>query len=114
MKRMSAKRAARDRNYDEQRMLAHTRDRGMCIVCMKPGESTHHRQGRGIPDPHRLSNLITVCGDGTRGCHGRIHRNPAWAYDNGYMVHRNGVETPENTPVRYGDMFVDLTNGDPS
>lgn len=99
-------------HYEKQRRLAYARDQGRCVVCQHPAAtgSIHHRQGRGGPDPHRLSNLITVHGSGTTGCHGRIHANPAWAYENGFMVRRNGVLRPEDIPVQYGTEQIHLTN----
>lgn len=99
-------------HYQRQRERAYERDNGCCVVCGKPAPtgSIHHRQGRGGPDPHRLSNLITVHGSGTTGCHGRIHAGPAWAYDWGYMVHRLGTATTEGTPVMYAGVPRLLTN----
>lgn len=85
--------------YNRQRQAAYERDNGGCVICGKPAESVHHRQGRSGPDPHRLANLVTACGDGVRGCHGEIHANPSAAYVYGRMVPRLGVRTPEDTPV---------------
>lgn len=111
MKRVSAKRAARDRDYEKQRQAAYQRDKGRCVVGVTcPGEQTHHRQGRRIPDPHQLANLLTVCAMH----HAAIHQRPEWARENGYMVPRLGVLTPETVPVRYGNLMVNLTNGDPT
>ena len=96
-----------DAHYKRQRVTAFERDRGLCVVggaC--PAEQVHHRQGRGGPDPHRLSNLISVCA----AHHGQIHASPAWAYENGFMVRRNGVLRPEDVPVRYGTELIHLTN----
>lgn len=99
-------------DYQAVRRLVYERDKGRCVVCLEAVTtgSVHHRQGRGGKDPHRLSNCLLVCGTGTTGCHGRIHSNPAWAYENGYMVRRLGVDTPETVPVRYGDLMVHLIN----
>lgn len=99
-------------DYQAVRRLVYERDKGRCVVCLEAVTtgSVHHRQGRRIKDPHRLSNCVLVCGTGTTGCHGRIHANPEWAYENGYMVRRLGVDTPETVPVRYGDLMVHLSN----
>lgn len=99
-------------DYQAVRRLVYERDKGRCVVCLEAVTtgSVHHRQGRGGKDPHRLSNCLLVCGTGTTGCHGRIHASPAWAYENGYMVRRLGVDTPETVPVRYGDLMVNLSN----
>lgn len=96
--------------YQRQRLRAWERDRGRCVVCGRTAESVHHRQGRGGSDPHRLANLITVCGDGVRGCHGLIHGHPAAAYAQGRMVPRLGVLTPEDTPVLTQSGWVLLDN----
>lgn len=89
-----------DRVYRQAREVAWERDNGWCVLCGRTGESVHHRQGRGGKIPHRLSNLITVCGDGTRGCHARIHQNPAASYAAGTMVPRNGIRTTTGTPIK--------------
>ena len=91
--------------YQRQRLRAWERDRGRCVVCGGPGTQIHHRQGRGGPDPHRLPNLILVDDD----CHRRIHGNPAWAYEHGYMVRRHGVVPPEQVAVVVNHLPVWLT-----
>ena len=99
--------------YQRQRRRAWERDGGACVVCGRTAESVHHRQGRQGPDPHRLSNLATMCGDGVRGCHGQAHANPSAAYAYGRMVPRLGVRTPEETPVltRHGWVLFDNDGG---
>lgn len=99
IRRVSAKRSARDVSYPAAREAAARRDGGRCVRCGKPVESFHHRQGRGGPDPHRLSGLISVCGDGVRGCHGWIHAHPDLARAHGLMVPRLGILTTQDTPV---------------
>lgn len=96
-------------DYQSQRLTAYARDKGRCVVCLGHGQQCHHRQGRGGKDPHRLSNLLTVCAED----HRRIHGNPAWAYENGYMVPRLGIRTPEDTPVltRSGWVLYDNDGG---
>ena len=99
--------------YQRQRRRALGRDGGACVVCGRTAVSVHHRQGRGGKDPHRLSNLITVCGDGVRGHHGEIHANPSASYALGRMVPRLGIRTPEDTPVltRSGWVLLDNDGG---
>ncbi len=83
--------------YPAQRERAYSRDKGRCIRCVRrPGEQIHHRQGRRIADPHRLSNLITLCAD----CHRYVHAHPAESYDAGTMVPRNGIRTTTGTPIK--------------
>lgn len=99
--------------YDRQRRRAWERDNGQCIVCGRTGDSFHHRQGRGGPDPHRLSNIALFCGDGVRGCHGDAHAHPSAAYAYGRMVPRLGIRTPEETPVltHHGWVLLDNNGG---
>lgn len=99
--------------YDAQRRRAWERDKGLCVICGRTAESVHHRQGRGGSDPHRLANLLTVCGDGVRGHHGEIHAHPSASYALGRMVPRLGIRTPEETPVltRHGWVLLDNNGG---
>lgn len=53
--------------------------------------SIHHRKTRGMGgtrrvDVNELHHLLVVCGDGTRGCHGWIGREPALARERGLIV----------------------------
>jgi len=48
--------------------------------------SVHHIGGRGGDDPHRLTNLIGLCGE----CHRRAHGEPVWARSVGLMRTRLG------------------------
>ena len=48
-------------------------------VCMGRAMTMHHRRKRGQGGPWSPSNLLAVCGDGTRGCHGWIEANPKLA-----------------------------------
>lgn len=86
------------------------RDRDRCVVCgvYTPGGSLHHRQGRGGPDPHRLANIILLCGSGTTGCHGWVHAHPEESYRAGWMVRRHGLDVCEDIPVTtyYGPVLL--------
>lgn len=91
--------------------MAFERDLGRCIVCNGPAANVHHRQGRRIRDPHRLSNLLSCCGSGTTGCHEAIHSHRFPVYDYGWKVRKHGIATPETAPVKlFGRGFVYLTN----
>lgn len=85
------------------------RDAYSCAVC---GElvgsrrgvdySIHHRRPRRMggtsqPDTNLPSNLLTVCGSGTTGCHGHIESHRADAYDAGWLLHASDV--PSQTPI---------------
>ena len=99
--------------YQRQRRRAWERDGGACVICGRTAESVHHRQGRSGPDPHRLANLLTLCGDGVRGDHGEIHAHQSASYALGRMVPRLGIRTPEDTPVltRSGWVLLDNDGG---
>jgi 5-methylcytosine-specific restriction endonuclease McrA len=74
----------------EARGEALLRDRFRCIPqmaedCSGHAEHVHHIAGRVGKDPHRLTNLVSVC----YRCHESIHGNPRRAYDLGWMRKRN-------------------------
>lgn len=54
---------------------------------------SHAWEGLNLP-----SNLITVCGSGTMGCHARIHAHPKESYAKGWLVSAYN-DHPENVPV---------------
>lgn len=54
----------------------------MCEVCMKAKTSdVHHTKGRGrfYMD---VDTWLSVC----RSCHDKIHKEPKWAREKGYLV----------------------------
>jgi hypothetical protein len=64
--------------------------------------STQHRQARGMGGTSRTavnlpSNLLTLCGSGTTGCHGWVEAHPAESRANGWSV--PSWETPARIPV---------------
>lgn len=54
------------------------------------------------PNTNSPSNLILLCGDGVRGCHGHIEQNRAEARKAGYNIPQF-VANPETIPVQYWD-----------
>ena len=59
--------------------------RPRCEVCDKaPATDIHHRRGRWKSRLNDTEWWIGVC----RGCHDRIHFNPTWSYERGYLVER--------------------------
>ena len=85
------------------------RDENACVVCGLPnrGErgvdwSIHHRVRRSQGGTNDTSNLITVCGSGTQGCHGEIHSHVADSRDNGWLLKSsdNSMERPVLTDHR--------------
>lgn len=85
------------------------RDHYRCVRCGRDvrytpfGYSIHHRRLRSHPyaEMHSSSNLITLCGSGTTGCHGWVHENVKEAERLGLIV--SGFARPENIPVQTWD-----------
>ncbi|MFD5864404.1 HNH endonuclease [Agromyces sp. NPDC127015] len=84
------------------------RDRDTCQMpdCGRPirddDYSLQHRRARGMggsrrPDTNAPSNLVTVCGSATTGCHGYIESHPGIAAKLGFRV-AQGV-TPADVPI---------------
>lgn len=92
LKAVSTRRRKRDALYPQRRVEVFERAGGRCEArihhdgCTGRCEQVHHLAGRGGPDPHRLENLLGVCGP----CHHFIHVEPAAAMRAGLMVRRNG------------------------
>lgn len=89
------------------RSLVTNRDKHRCARCGKEmrigmqGFSIHHRRLRSHPFKglHEPSNLITLCGTGTTGCHGWVHSHVKEAKEQGYIV--SGYSDPRQIPVLY-------------
>ena len=77
------------------RLIVYARSQGRCEVCTRPADSVHHRNKQGrLWDP---SNLLHLCGDGTRWCHAWIEQNPTHAIALGLWVPRH--LPPETVPA---------------
>ena len=59
----------------------------------------HHRKKRGQGGPWSPENIVAVCGDGTRGCHGWCESHPDAASADGFHV--RPWEDPAATPILY-------------
>ena len=75
------------------RGIAKERSNGLCEVhisgvCTGVGQTVHHRKNRSQGGTWAPSNLLHLCGDGTRGCHGWITLNPLKSRDKGWSVRR--------------------------
>lgn len=87
----------------ETRGIVLGRDMFRCARCGRGVEfcafSIHHRRLRSHPFDglHEASNLITLCGTGTTGCHGWVHANPQLAYEHGWLVH--AWQDPKRVPI---------------
>ena len=73
------------------REIVRERAGGLCEgaiagICLGKHETTHHRLKRGQGGTWAPSNLLGLCGDGTRGCHGLIEAHPSWANDRGLWI----------------------------
>ena len=102
---MSPKASRKD--VDAARRLVRRRDDSHCQMCGKPlwvGQgSVHHRLNRGRGGSavlERASILVTACGDGTRGCHGKVTEHPEWARTIGWLLPRNNPDIdPTQEPI---------------
>lgn len=90
------------------REIVADRDGDECARCGRYlwKRSVHHRLPRGmggsnsvigINRTERASNLVTLCGTGTTGCHGWIESHRALAYASGWLVHRDS--DPATVPL---------------
>jgi 5-methylcytosine-specific restriction endonuclease McrA len=85
VKAVSDRRRRRDAVYPARRLQVFERGGGMCEHCLTAQMTeTHHKGGRLGPNPHRLDNLVGLCGD----CHRRAHSEPAWARQVGLITSR--------------------------
>ena len=90
MPRESSKGAARRRAYDKARVEVYERSGGSCEIratwsCSGKCEQVHHKQGRIGDRMLDTSKMVGIC----HNCHEFIGRNPALAYDRGWMLRRN-------------------------
>lgn len=94
MKPYSDGRRERDKHYPDARAECFRRAEGRCQVmaleCEGRATDCHHIAGRGGPDPHRQENLLACCAP----CHSRIHMEPAWSREQGYMRSRHDPVRP--------------------
>jgi len=90
---------------DAARRIVRIRDGHRCQLCgqsvLNIPSAIHHRRRKGMGGSALLespSNLIRVCGSGnTDGCHGRVHGNPEWAHQAGWLLWE--TDDPQDTPI---------------
>jgi hypothetical protein len=75
---------------------------GLCEICGEQAAlDRHHRKRRSQGGDDSPANIMEIC----RMCHNVIHADPAWAYDQGYLV--KSWEDPASVPVeRKTDQLV--------
>ena len=84
--RVGRKRKANAAEWWQARRWCLDRAQGRCEVCGNKATEAHHilrRSQGGTNDP---SNLLAVC----HACHARIHAQPQWAFERGYLRSRYG------------------------
>lgn len=82
--------------------LVRERDGQACVLCGTTNNlTTHHRRARGMggsrwPGINLPTNLLTLCGSGTTGCHGFVESYRNTARTQGYLVsqHADPAELP--------------------
>lgn len=93
---------------DELKKQARQRDGDTCVKCGvvvtgRPS-NVHHRRNRGSGGSRKanvISNLITLCGTPTSGCHGELTLRP-WECDAerfGWVLSTNGTSDPATEVV---------------
>ena len=92
------------------RQLVLERDGYRCARCGRHIHngpySLQHRKARGMggtkdPAINSPANLVTLCGDGVRGCHGLIEANREEAREKGFTVRQ--TQDPSTVPVHCWD-----------
>lgn len=73
-----------------------------CVSCGTPvrpgGYSIHHRLDRSLGGRNEFPNLLTLCGSGTTGCHGRV-TDLADPHDTGKGYVLGSSQDPAREPV---------------
>jgi 5-methylcytosine-specific restriction endonuclease McrA len=95
------------KDVEAARTLVHQRDQHRCLMCgnhiIDGDGAVHHRVAKGMGGSALLespANLVTLCGRGNVDlCHGKVHGNPHWARNHGWIVTRslNPAEIPVDT-----------------
>lgn len=92
--------------------IVRERSSGCCEICgERRGESMHHRLTRKF-GPWSPSNIVHLCGDGTRGCHGRVTDTRTEYYEDGHgwLIHTWEKRPPSEIPFehwKWGKVLLD-------
>lgn len=84
-------------NEKRCRELVFHRAAGLCERCGRQGNTFHHRKNRSGGGGWDCANIVYLCGDGTRGCHGWVTTHPAEASKEGFHV--KPWEDPQEIPI---------------
>lgn len=84
-------------NEKRCRALVYERSTGLCERCGRKGHTYHHRKNRSAGGKWDCANIVFLCGDGVRGCHGWVTTHPKLAAEEGFHVPR--WENPSNIPI---------------
>jgi hypothetical protein len=80
------------------REIVEARSNLLCELCgLARAETMHHRLGRRF-GPWSPSNIVHLCGDGTRLCHGRVTNTRTEYYEYGWLIHTWDSRTPAEIP----------------
>lgn len=93
------------------RELVAIRSSGCCEICgVQRADTMHHRLTRKY-GPWSPSNIVHLCGDGTRGCHGRVTDTRREFYDRGWLIRTWDKRLPAEVPFLHHQWgFVLLTD----
>ena len=82
LKPVSDKRKVLNKEYSEARKEYFEKVQGNCEACGAQATDIHHKSKRG-KNLSSQQTFMAVC----RNCHTRIHDNPAWARELGYLIY---------------------------
>lgn len=81
---------------------------GIPGVCTGQGQSMHHRKNRSQGGTWDVENILHLCGDGVRGCHGWITEHPKLSYESGWAVRSHWNPADVAVRVRGVNKFLTL------
>jgi hypothetical protein len=103
-------------NERTSRDIVKQRSHGTCEVmipgvCMGQAHSMHHRKNRSQGGTWDVENILHVCGDGVRGCHGWITEHPKDSYEMGWAVRSFWNPTDVAVSLRGRHVFLTPSGG---